>query len=308
VDHQFRPLSSEDSEIASLAAGSGLVESAVTARKGMGISRRLRIGGSAAIVGLAVLAGTFGVRLAFADTHGAAGGTQAAGVQMAGAPGTASPAAVAGGGLPWTPPSGAPASGPRVPATGAGLLELLNSLLPAGKTSGYEGGSRMVQTYLDDGSGPGMIRVFVGMAVPDSQLAEACAKAKRTTCHQLGVPSPTSSPVPLGSGFVLPSAAATGVTSDYRSLPDGSVVEIFQVPDNCVQRVGVSLVRPDGTTVALDVASCLAWDGKTNPKGRLALTVDQAVAIADDPRWGTTIAQSLVDAGAKDYPNLKTIG
>lgn len=68
----------------------------------------------------------------------------------------------------------APVTGPpRVKGTPAGLLTLLLENLPRGTTSHYVGladqGDVSVQTYLDRGQGPGMIRLYV-MTRTASQL------------------------------------------------------------------------------------------------------------------------------------------
>jgi hypothetical protein len=90
-----------------------------------------------------------------------------------------------------------------------------------------------------------------------------------------------------------------------RTLPDGSDVSIVTVPDNCERRIAVSVHRPTGTRVDLDVASCLQFDGTTNPAGRLALSAEQAVTIAADARWGEAMEPGLVTAGARNFPRLR---
>ncbi|MCO8269578.1 hypothetical protein M1L60_03120 [Actinoplanes sp. TRM 88003] len=80
-----------------------------------------------------------------------------------------------------------------------------------------------------------------------------------------------------------------------------ATVSIEHVPDNCLQDTVVVSRWPDGTAVQLDVASCLAGNGRTNPPGQVALTVDEAVEIAADPRWGVTMDGDLVKVGEARY-------
>ncbi|MEV4517637.1 hypothetical protein AB0K00_52855 [Dactylosporangium sp. NPDC049525] len=170
---------------------------------------------------------------------------------------------LAGGRAALGPPAqvGAPALAEQlVPATPAGLLALLEELLPEGATSGYAGtddGQLMVQVYLDTGRGPGMLRVAVGT---DNLSAKGGGQAPAVT--------------------------------------------VTELPDNCVQRTVVQHRRPDGVSVQVNIASCLAWDGTTNPVAPQALTVEQAKAVAADPRWGVMIPRSLVDAGQAQHPDL----
>ncbi|MGI5177065.1 hypothetical protein ACQEVZ_12105 [Dactylosporangium sp. CA-152071] len=173
---------------------------------------------------------------------------------------------------------GAPAlAGPLVPATPAGLLVLLESLLPEGVTSGYAGsadGGLMVQVYLDTGRGPGMLRVAVGRDTNGPLGADERAK--------------------LSQG---------AVTGPFRR-PDGAEVTVAYLPDNCVQRTVVVLHRPDRVVVQVNIAACLAWDGTANAEAPQVLTAVQAEAVAADPRWGVMIPRSLVDAGAARHPTL----
>ncbi|MET7418746.1 hypothetical protein [Dactylosporangium sp. NPDC005555] len=173
-----------------------------------------------------------------------------------------------------------PATGtdPLVPATPAGLLVLLESLLPDGVTSGYAatpGGGLMVQVYLDTGHGPGMLRVAVGRDA--------------------------DGPAAVGHRAVMDGGGA--VTGPVRRA-DGAQVTVVFLPDNCVQRTVVLFDRPDGIVVQVNIAACLAWDGTGNPPGPQVLTAVQAEAVAADPRWGTMLPRSLVDEGAARHPTL----
>ncbi len=125
-----------------------LVDNAVVQGRRMRTARRVRVGGGA---GLAVLA-VAGVITGLVVT-GPSGSAPAPAIVVA-APSAASSSA-------------APTAGPRVEATPAGLLELLLQDLPTGTTSHYAGAHQpddvdvILQTFLDRGRGPGMIRVGV---------------------------------------------------------------------------------------------------------------------------------------------------
>jgi hypothetical protein len=130
-----------------------LVEDAMAQGRRMRTARRLRVGGG---TGLAVLAAA-GVLtgLVLTSPHRDTGGLNL------------TPATVAAAAPSSTTTSPAPTEGPRVKATPAGLLELLLQTLPTGKTSHYAGDHQpdsadiTVQTWLDRGHGPGLIRAFV---------------------------------------------------------------------------------------------------------------------------------------------------
>jgi len=94
------------------------------------------------------------------------------------------------------------------------------------------------------------------------------------------------------------------VTVDKRlttpAIPDrgGSADVTVAHPDgDCAQGTTVSATWPDGTLVALDIASC---PGGAHP----ALTTEQAVRVVTDPRWGVTMDADLVDTGARRFPTV----
>jgi hypothetical protein len=122
-----------------------LVGQAVAKGRGMRTVRRLRAGGA----GLAVLVVTALAAIPIVRSTEAPAAAPAA--VVAAAPSPSSPAPVA-------EPN-------RVKGTPAGLLQLLVDNLPEGKTSHYAGnvehGDVAVQTFLDRGNGPGMIRLQV---------------------------------------------------------------------------------------------------------------------------------------------------
>ncbi|AGL19753.1 hypothetical protein [Actinoplanes sp. N902-109] len=161
----------------------GLVEGALAKGRRMRTRRRLTVGGA----GLAVLvAAGLGTGVVVSN----AGGPQPTAV-VAAAP-AASPTAA----NPAAGPSGA-VPGKRVKGTPAGLLHLLVQNLPAGKTSNYAGfveyGDVTVQTYLDRGQGPGMIRLnvmtrkasdFKGTWIPLGNGVEYMVKKVPSNCVQ----------------------------------------------------------------------------------------------------------------------------
>jgi hypothetical protein len=147
----------------------------------------------------------------------------------------------------WTPPTSV-AAGPRVPATPAGLLELIGRLLPAGQTSH---------------------RFWVAKAGSPAELA----------CPAF--------------------ASCTDVGRDR--------VELMEIEGNCVQRWSVALRRADGVVIFFNLASCLSWNGTANPPAPKALTTDEAVRIAFDPRLGTSLPRDIVEAGQRHFPNVPTM-
>ena len=124
-----------------------LVAEAVAKGRRMRTAKRLRVSGA----GLAVLALT---------------GLAAIPIVRSTAAPAPAPAAVVAAAPSTSASSSAPVTeANRVKGTPAGLLQLLVENLPDGKTSNYAGfveyGDVSVQTYLDRGNGPGMIRLYV---------------------------------------------------------------------------------------------------------------------------------------------------
>jgi hypothetical protein len=221
-----------------------VVDAAVRRGRRLRVARRLRVG-AAALLTLAVAAGLVAGGAALGPVLGPAQGPVR--VQVA------------------------TAADPLVPATAAGLLVLLESLLPSGVTSGFAGAKDglTVQVFLDTGRGPGMLRVSVGT---DAHGAAAAVAGGEVT-----------GPVPR---------------------KDGSKVTVAHLRDSCVQRTVVLLYRPDGIVVQVNIAACLGWDAGPDPTAPQVLTAVQAEAVAADPRWGTLISRSLVDEGAVRHPDL----
>lgn len=83
---------------------------------------------------------------------------------------------------------------------------------------------------------------------------------------------------------------------DLPSPRPGAVrVTVTSTQGDCSRATEALAAWPDGTTVEVDVPACAP---RTGP----ALTSDQAVRIAADPRWGVRMQAALVDAGAQQFP------
>ena len=174
----------------------------------------------------------------------------------------------------------------RVEATPGGLLATLLEALPAGKTSHYAGHGAAppgenftplsVQTYLDTGRGPGMLRLSIEQ----------------------------EDPFPKGRPTKPKTTEKYGVTQTSWTQKDGDVVTVSRNPVNCIQSLVVWVERPDGVTVGLHVASCLAFDGQGNTPAPRALTEKQAIKVADDDRLGLKLPKKMVAEGAERFPNL----
>jgi hypothetical protein len=109
-----------------------------------------------------------------------------------------------------------------------------------------------------------------------------------------------------GPGMIRVSMGKGAPPPGYGS--DMAQLTVDHLADNCIQNTVVGAYRPDGTIVQVDVATCLAWDGKQNRPAPAALTTEQAVKIAVDSRWGMTMEADLVASGAKRFPRLPEFG
>lgn len=233
-----------------------LVGEAVAKGRRMRTARRLRVGGA----GLAVLvvAGLAAIPLvrSTAPTAPAPAGISVA----APSTGTSSPAPAAVTEI------------ERVKGTPAGVLKLLTENLPEGRTSHYAGvvedGDVSVQTFLDRGKGPGMIRLHV-MTRTMSEL-----NSNRSAL--------TGTWIPLGNGV------------QYQAT---------SVPGNCVQDTIVYVRHADDTLLQFDLYGCPELDGR---KMRQVLTAREAAEVGADPRWGVKIDPALNKQGAAAFPHLST--
>jgi hypothetical protein len=173
------------------------------------------------------------------------------------------------------PPTTEPlaSSGPQSPTTSAAILYRLRQLLPAGRTSGFEAeGGTFAQLHLDRGHGPGMLRLDIGTDLPQ---------------HRTGCPASTAD-----------------ITTTCSPQPGGATLIVSRIPGNCVQSLVVEEDHGDGVDVQLNVATCLAYNGRTNPTSPSALTEAEAARIVEDPSWGPTMNSALVAAAAQRFPHL----
>jgi hypothetical protein len=145
-------------------------------------------------------------------------------------------------------------SGPKAPTSAAAVLDELLKLLPPGATSNYALFGDGAQTYLAGPSGVGMIRIHV---VSGSLNPDACTGT-------------------------FPS----DMTMTCDTLPNGAPVTVTKISDNCIQSASIDVDHGRGTVVQIDLATCLAWNGKSNPPSPMAITVAQAEQIAANPAWG----------------------
>jgi hypothetical protein len=164
--------------------------------------------------------------------------------------------------------------GPRAPTTSAAILDELLRLLPPGATSNYAFfGGLGAQASLDGASGPGMVRVS------------------------------------LYKGSLNPGACTSAVPADMTracsTLPGGAAVLTTRISDNCIEPLVIDVDHGDGTVVEIDVATCVAWNGHSNPPTQMAITAAQAVQIAANPAWGTAqMDASLVRAAAVRFAGV----
>jgi hypothetical protein len=249
-----------------------LVEASVRAGRRMRVARRARICSVAAAV--VVLAGVAGSGVSFARSGGVTRVPVASATEV------------------------------RTNATPAGVLELLIRTLPPGTTGDYagranNGGESTVQTFLDTGRGRGMIRLSVGPGdVWDSQ-ARTDAEL-RAQCYS-----------DQNKGKLPVRSATCVIAHDIKvgkvvTSPDGIKYQVTTISDNCIESTIVTVQQPGGTRLTFTLPTCLAWDGKQNKPSPAALTVEQAVNVGRDPRWGTELDPTLVAAGEKHFPHLST--
>ena len=156
--------------------------------------------------------------------------------------------------------------GPKAPTTAAAVLDELLKLLPPGTTSNYALYQDQYQTgaqvYLNGAAGLGMIRIFL---YNQSLNMDAC--------H---------------------SSDAPDLTQVCGALPGGAPEIITKIPGNCVEALAIDVDHGDGTVVQIDVPTCLAWNGQTNPPTPMAITAAQAEQIAANPAWGATLMNAAV--------------
>ncbi len=156
--------------------------------------------------------------------------------------------------------------GPKASTTAAAVLDELLKLLPPGATSNYalyqDQDQTGAQVYLDGAAGLGMIRVFLYHA-----------SLNMDACH---------------------SSNASDFTTVCGTLPGGAPEIISKIPGNCVEALAVDVDHGGGTAVQIDVPTCLAWNGQTNPPTPMVITAAQAERIAANPAWGATQMNAAV--------------
>jgi hypothetical protein len=163
---------------------------------------------------------------------------------------------------------------PTLPTTAAAILFRLGQLLPGVQLSQahrFADESAAVTVYLDRGQGPGMVHVAIGEG---------------------GLPTTDQC------------QSSDGMAVSCTPLAGGATAVITTNSSNCVQSLSVEVHRRDRVIVGVYVATCLMFDGTTNPPGRAGLTQAQAVAIAADPQWGSTMDADLVTDAASRFPSL----
>lgn len=179
----------------------------------------------------------------------------------------------AGTGWPLPAPVIAQPAGPKLGTTLAAIAYRVQQLVPGAQLSQLAHVQTDVRLSLqfdvDRGKGPGMIDVDIET---DATL-DNCVNRNGTTC------------------LVGPHGAHTIVQTE---------------PGNCIEPTSVSVDHGDGIVVYISVATCLPWNGTTNPPCPPALTTGEAMSIAADPSWGATMSSSLVLAANARYPALAT--
>ncbi len=200
-------------------------------------------------------------------------------------------------------------AGPKLPVTDAAVVEQLARLLPRGRTSGYAGGPKeqgryaFGQIYLDTGKGPGMIRAFVyrGGLSPQACGADYDGALRRKEAAILKQARTELERATLRRQFA---AMAKGNRPTCRDLPSGGRAVISK------ERDGTSTVSVDhgnGVVITVFTATWLAWNGRENPAGTVALTPEAVLTIAAYPGWGARMDSALVKKAAADYPSLPTV-
>jgi len=80
-------------------------------------------------------------------------------------------------------------------------------------------------------------------------------------------------------------------------------VSVTHVPGDCARDTEVTAAWSDGTTVRLDIATCLASGGRTAPPAKAQLSEAEAALIVGDRRWGVAMDAGLVDQSARAFPS-----
>ncbi len=70
------------------------------------------------------------------------------------------------------------------------------------------------------------------------------------------------------------------------NMPGVGLLVVENNPDECTLFQRVSFYRADGVMVSLMLGDCLMWDGRQNPPGQVALSLQEAVTVVLNPQWG----------------------
>lgn len=204
-------------------------------------------------------------------------------------------------------------AGPKLPVTDAAVVEQLARLVPPGRTSGYAKGSKerdryaFGQLYLDTGKGPGMIRAFVykgGLSAqacstkPNPRLV-AAMRVKRD--QMLKAATTPAARRQIEQWFTR---IATMKRPGCRDLPGGGRA---LVDTDASGESTATVDHGNGVVVEVFTATWLAWNGRENPAGTIALTPAQVLKIAAYPGWGAKMDAALVRKAATDHPSLPTV-
>lgn len=164
-------------------------------------------------------------------------------------------------------------AGPRSPTTLAAMAYRFRQLVP--------GGGVMSNYYHSDPNDPYFLRFYLSRDHGPGQVQiEIATNSSVSTC------SPGDS------------------TCHDQFGPDGARVQVISNSGNCVETTSVSVDHGNGVVVTIYVATCLPWNGSTNPPCPPALTAEEAIAIAADPSWGPRMSSLLVAAGNAQFPSL----
>ena len=166
-----------------------------------------------------------------------------------------------------------PQPGPKAPTDSAAVLDELLKFCRRGSRAITPTTVSVRRPILDGASGLGMIRLslFKGSLNPD-----ACTTA---------VPS--------------------DMTGTCSTLPSGANVLTTRISDNCIEPLVIDVDHGDGTVAEIDVATCLVWNGHSNPPTHMAITAAQALQIAANPAWGAVqMDAALVHEAASRFADL----
>ncbi|WP_422739118.1 hypothetical protein ACN263_07750 [Micromonospora sp. WMMD729] len=161
------------------------------------------------------------------------------------------------------------------------------------------------------------VRIGAG---PDGELQTTTPQAALELLTRLLPKGTTSGAASLGSGGAGPGMPFVQIYLDRGDGPGmvrlsihqdrlggdpvPGTVELTEVPGNCIQDKMITVYHRNGLQVDVLISTCLAWAGKGNSPAPVVLSVDEAIAIAANPTWGTRLPVEIVAMGAKKFSNL----